>query len=112
MPRKCCTLYDGKSCDSGREGNDFKGTLFTFPSDKSEERQHEREEWVKALPNYIDVTSVTQHIAICKKHWKPGYEYKVLQGGVKKTIHPPTEFGKTPSSFKQQSGANLGGKKS
>ena len=32
MPRKCCTLWDGESCDSGQPGTDFKGVIFTFPS--------------------------------------------------------------------------------
>ena len=103
MPRKCCTIYDGKACQSKYDGNDFQGIVFTFPSGKSEASKKQREEWIKALPNLLDETSVTQHMGICERHWKPGYEFKVVQGGVKKPIHPPTEFGATPSSFKQQS---------
>ena len=39
----------------------------------------------------------------CGKHWKPGHEYKIIQGGGKKPIHPPTEFGITPISLRRQS---------
>ena len=42
-------------------------------------------------------------MGICRKHWKPGYETKVVQNGTKKPIRPSTEFGTTPKSFKRQS---------
>ena len=31
------------------------------------------------------------------------HEFKIVQGGLKKPIHLPTEFGRTPSTFNQQS---------
>ena len=42
-------------------------------------------------------------MGICEKHWKPGYEYEIIQGGGKKPIHPSTEFGITPISLRRQS---------
>ena len=103
MPRKCCTLWDGKSCDSGQSKSDFKGTIFTFPSGKSDKRKFQRQQWFKPLPNFIDIETSTQHIGICDKHWLPGFEFEVVQGGIKKPINPPTEFRTTPLSFSQQS---------
>ena len=103
MPRKCRTLWDSESCDFGQHGSDFKGVIFTFPSGKNEKRQRQREQWLNALPNYIDPETSTQHIGICDKHWPPNREFEIVQGGVEKPIHPPTEFGSTPSTFSQQS---------
>ena len=43
MPRICCTLWDGDSCDSEQPGSDFKGVIFTFSSGKNEIRQRQRD---------------------------------------------------------------------
>ena len=103
MPRKCCALWDGISCDSGQPGSDFIGTMFTFPSGKSEKRQRQREQWISALPNYVNPATVTQDIGLCDKHWPSDRETEIVQGGVEKPIHPPTLFGNTSSTFSQQS---------
>ena len=107
MPRKCCALWDGISCDSGQPGSDFIGTMFTFPSGKSEKRQRQREQWISALPNYVNPATVTQDIGLCDKHWPSDRETEIVQGGVEKPIHPPTLFGNTPSTFSQQSSSTI-----
>ena len=102
MGRKCSTHFNGVSCDSGHPGSTFQGSIFTFPSTKTEKGRNECTKWLQALPNYIDINNVTQWMGICEKHWKPGYEFKHVQGGAKKPIHPPTEFGDTPRSLHRQ----------
>ena len=42
-------------------------------------------------------------MGIYEKHWKRGYNYKLAQGGSKKPIYHPTEFGNTPQSLFRQS---------
>ena len=97
MGRKCSTYFDNKSCTSGYATSSFTRRIFTFP------RGNEREQWLQALPNYIDITKITNNMGICEKHWKEGYEFKYVQGGGIKPTHPPTEFGSTPSSLRRQS---------
>ena len=89
MSRKCSTHFNGVSCDSGRPGCTFQGSIFTFPSTKTEKGKNECTKWLQALPNYIDINNVTQWMGICEKHWKPGCEFKHVQGGAKKPIHLP-----------------------
>lgn len=102
MPRKCSTHFDGISCDSGRQGSKFDGTIYGFPNTSTEDGKEECAKWLAALPNYIDINSVTKHMGICAKHWKPDVPYKVMRGGCKKPIEPPSEFGNTPKSCHQQ----------
>ena len=102
MPRKCSTYFDGISCDSGRPGSAFVGTVYGFPNTSTKEGKEECVKWLAALPNYIDINNVTKHMGICAKHWKPGVPCKTMRGGCEKPIEPPTEFGKTPKSCHQQ----------
>ena len=71
--RKCSTVFDGKSCNSGYVSSNYNAPIFSFPPGE------EREIWVNVLPNYIDVNKITRWMGICEKHWKPGYEYKIIQ---------------------------------
>ena len=100
MGRKCSTHWDGKSCDSGRPTSTFVGSIFSFPSTKTEAGRQESSKWLEALPNIVDVNK--KWTGICEKHWKPGYDFKIVQGGNKRPIHPPTEFGDTPRSLHRQ----------
>ena len=102
MGRKCTTVYDGKSCTSGNRNSKFTGKIFGFPPDTTEEGLIERKRWLEALPNYVNPAKITCSV-ICEKHWKPGFEYKVVQNGTMKPIHPPTEFGTMLKSYKRQS---------
>ena len=43
MGRKCTTLFNGQSCDSGYKGSKFKGIIFGFPPNTSEEGELERQ---------------------------------------------------------------------
>ena len=97
MGRKCSTVFDGKSCNNScYVTSDNEGPIFSFPPGE------ERERWVNVLPNFICVNKITRWMGICEKHWKPGYEYKIIPGG-KKPIHPPTEFGIMHISLRRQS---------
>ena len=100
MPRKCSTHFDGISCDSGRPGSEFVGTVYGFPNTSIEEGKEECAKWLAALPNYIN--NGTKHMGICAKHWKPGVPCKTMRGGCEKPVEPPTEFGDTPKSCHQQ----------
>ena len=95
MPRKCCTFYNGESCTSGYSKSTFTGHVFGFPSNPTEQ-----EKWLQALPNVV--TKVTKYIGICELHWPRDYEYKTVQNGTKKTIHPPSLFGNTALTFNRQ----------
>ena len=97
MGRKCSTLFDGLSCDSGYKNSTYEGRIFSFPPPGLE-----CERWLNALPNYIDINTISKWMGVCEKHWEPGYEYKFVQGGRIKPIHPPTEFDTTPTSFRRQ----------
>ena len=98
MGRKCSTFFDGKSCRSGYPDSKYDGKCFSFPSNDID-----KEIWVNSLPNYINTKDVTKWMGICERHWKPGYETKTVQGGVKRPVHAPNEFGSTPHSDKRQS---------
>ena len=74
-----------------------------MPSGKNKKRQRQREQWLNALPNYIDSETSTKRIGICEKHWPPNHEFEIVQGGVENIIHPPAEFLSNPSTFSQQS---------
>lgn len=62
MPRSCsvgrCTL----NFDSNKT---FKGTVYGFPLDNEDEKMA----WLKALPNYIEPSSVTVNMGVCELHW-------------------------------------------
>ena len=66
----------------------FTGKIFGFPPDTTEEGLIERKRWLEALPNYVNPAKITCSVGICEKHWKPGFEYKVVQNGTRKPIHP------------------------
>ena len=36
MHQKCCALWDGQFCGSGKPGTDFKGVIFDFSSGNKE----------------------------------------------------------------------------
>ena len=93
MGRKCCTVFDNKSCTSGYKSDKSGFRVISFPSNIEE-----RAKWVKNLPNALQVEDITIHMGICLKHWKKGFETKPWPGGPR-PIHPPTEFGNTPTSL-------------
>ena len=94
MGRKCSTMWDNKSCTSGYK-TDTSGTrVLSFPDDKDE-----RNTWLHNLPNYLNSDDVTVNMGICEKHWKVGYEYKLVRGGHKRPKYAPTEFGNTPKTL-------------
>ena len=69
MPRKCCIIWDGKTCDGNYANTNTKdreqATIFTFPSNKDEERK-----WIESLPNLLTVSS-TSYLGV--RHWPEGY---------------------------------------
>ena len=95
MGRKCSTCWDGKSCKSGfaTDPTPKKYKLFRFPKDEDE-----RKLWVLNLPNKnLKVENITDNMAICERHWQPGFETKSVNGK-DRPVHPPTEFGDTSSA--------------
>ena len=49
----------------------------------------------------IDPETLTRHVGVCDKDWPPYREFEIVQGGIEKSIYPPTQFGSTPSMFGQ-----------
>ena len=62
MLRKCSTHFDGVSCDSGRQGRKFDGTIYRFPNTSTEDGKEECAKWFAALLNYININSVTKQM--------------------------------------------------
>ena len=62
-----------------------KRLFYTFPSSfpfKNKKRQHQEEQWLNVLPNYIDPETLTKHIGIWDKHWPVNREFNIVQGVV------------------------------
>ena len=88
MGRKCCTFFNNKPCTSGY-ASDMSGTrVLRFPTNIEEKKS-----WVESLPNALDVNKVTQHMGICEKHWKKGFETRPCPGKVVRRKYLPNEFG-------------------
>ena len=54
-------------CTSGFGNKSFKGRVYGFPLDNEEQKTA----WLKALPNYIDPSTVTVNMGVCELHWPP-----------------------------------------
>ena len=97
MPRKCCTLWDGKACrsnyDTTKTMPQMKVTTFSFPEDPNE-----RESWIKSLPNIL-TCQVSKNIGICEKHFPPDCPRVKKRGGSCVPVVPPSIFGTTKSSL-------------
>ena len=87
-----------KECTSGYSRDTFATKVISFPRNFEEKAK-----WCLRLPNRLDPKTVTVHMGICMKHWQVGFEEKVIPGGYKRPIHPPSEFGNTPKTFSVQS---------
>ena len=61
MGRKCSTHFNGVSCDSGRPGSTFQGSIFTFPSTKTEKGKNECTKWLQ-LCRYKQCYSMDGHL--------------------------------------------------
>ena len=68
MGRKCSTK---SGCPNDTNGY----RVVSFPKDKDEKRV-----WVVNLPNALN-PDVAEHIGVCEKHWKEGYEVKIVRRG-------------------------------
>ena len=88
MSRKCCTIYDGKSCT-----NPEKITIVKFPRDVTEGTR-----WVNSLPNKLltdnesnkSITEKTIYLGIWEKHWPNGYSSTSVLGSNLKPADPPS----------------------
>ena len=67
MPRKCCTIWDGKACrsnyDKTKQNESEKITFYGFPSNLEEQGR-----WKKSLANIL-TCNISKTIGICAKHW-------------------------------------------
>ena len=107
MPRKCCTIFDGKSCrtnyDATKEHPFEGGTVYGFPSDLNEQ-----ERWERKLPNKLHAKlknadgTIKKTVGVCFKHFRDDCPTKVQRGGSHVPTEAPTIFGNTePSLFTQ-----------
>ena len=81
MPFKCCVF----NCDSNYDSTSGKVTVFRFPDNADE-----RERWINSLPN--DGFQFTVSKRICSKHWPIDYRHRVVKGGAKVPVDPPSIF--------------------
>ena len=69
MPRKCCTVYDGKACRSNYDETKNilheKVTTYSFPDEPAE-----RELWIRSLPNVL-TCKISNNIGVGEKHFPP-----------------------------------------
>ena len=69
MPRKCCTVYDGKACRSNYDETKNipheKVTTYSFPEDPTK-----RELWIRSWPNILSC-KITKNVSVCEKHFPP-----------------------------------------
>ena len=93
MPRKCCTIYDGKPCRANyKETKTHKSEneiVFGFPQDLQEQQQ-----WKNSLPNVL-TCEISKTIGICAKHWPPDCPKRPARGGCLVPTVPPSLFGET-----------------
>ena len=97
MPRKCCTVYDGKACRSNYGENKNipheKVTTYSFPEDPTE-----RELWIRSLPNILSC-KITKNVSVCEKHFPPDCQRIKKPGGYLVPAVPPSIFGDTKCSL-------------
>ena len=75
MPRKCCTMFDGKPCKSNYDSTEEKVTVYSFPKEASEQ-----ERWVPNLPNKL-TCNISKNIGVCAKHWPVDCAKVKVRGG-------------------------------
>ena len=97
MPRKCCTVYDGKACRSNYDETKNipheKVTTYSFPEDPTE-----RELWIRSLPNILSC-KITKNVSVCEKHFPPDCQRIKKPGGYLVPAVPPSIFGDTKCSL-------------
>ena len=97
MPRKCCTVYDGKACRSNYDETKNipreKVTAYSFPEDPTE-----RELWIRSLPNILSC-KITKNASVCEKHFPPDCQRIKKPGGYLVPAVPPSIFGDTKCSL-------------
>ena len=100
MPRKCCTVFDGKSCranyDETKNKSHEKVTVYGFPRPPEEER------WVRSLPNILSC-KISKYIGVCAKHWPPNVPKVKVPGGAYRPTETPSIFGQTKQLLFSQS---------
>ena len=89
MPRHCCTTWGNSRCRANFSKKDTE-TTYLLPTDPCE-----RERWINALPNKLNVCS--KSAAICAKHWPPNFA-TVRKKGAVRPRDPPSLFGGVPKS--------------
>ena len=67
MPRKCSVDV----CKSNYASETEKVKVHSFPLDDPVELTN----WVNAIPNILP-EPITKNMAVCVKHWPPGYKTK------------------------------------
>ena len=82
MGRKCSTVFDGMSCDSGYVTSDYECPIFSSPPGE------ERERWVNAPPNYIDVNKITRWMGNARNTRNQGTSIKSYKVEWKKADPP------------------------
>ena len=82
MGRKCSVF----NCTSGFKTSKFKGHIFGFPNDADE-----KETWVNALPNKLNVSEITSNYDVCELHWSQNYPTKPLNRW-EVPVKPPSIF--------------------
>ena len=80
-------------CTSGFGHNAFKGRVYGFPLDNEEEKLA----WLKALPNYIDPSTVTVNMGVCELHWPSGVSMRKRHRWLVPAV-PPSVFS-LPSTY-------------
>ena len=105
MPRKCCTIYDGKSCRTnyrGTQKHSFEGgKVYRFPD-------NEKRVWESRLPNKLPDSvkdrdgKISKDIGICYKHFTPNCPTKKQRGGIDVPTVAPTIFGNTSDTMRIQ----------
>ena len=97
MPRKCCTVYDGKPCrsnyDETKNIRHEKVTTYSFPDEPAE-----RELWIRSLPNVL-TCKISKNIGVCEKHFPPDCPRIKEPGGRLVPAVPPSSFGDTKCSL-------------
>ena len=97
MPRKCCTVHDGKACRSNYDETKNipheKVTTYSFPEDPTE-----RELWIRSLPNILSC-KITKNVSVCEKHFPPDCQRIKKPGGYLVPAVPPSIFGDTKCSL-------------
>ena len=98
MGQKCCTIWNGESCD-GNFGSSKKKvresvSVIRFSKDTIGEKR-----WIQSLPNIL-TTDTTKNIGVCVKHWPEGYPTVSGKGKLRPAV-PSSLFG-VPKTFLPQ----------